>query len=92
MPKNFPNETIAELLIYLAENESFSSVKKLGTFDISSVKATLKNLAKKLQDEEKATPIDFKKIKGIDQRTREILETLSPQESKQLLRAFSLDV
>ncbi len=89
-----PKDTLAELLVFLAENEAFNSVEKLGTFSKEEVRFAIKELAgqmkKEFDHESSNKAIDLKKIKGIDKRTREILSTLSPRESKLLLRAFSI--
>jgi len=92
--KKIPKDALAELLIYIAEHETFASLKDFSSFKPAEVRFALKELAMQLKKElqrDGATGVDIAKLKGIDKRTKQILSALSPRESKLLLRAFSID-
>ncbi|HCU24458.1 MAG TPA: hypothetical protein DF383_05515 [Deltaproteobacteria bacterium] len=86
-----PAATLAELLLYLNEQESFDSLNKLGTVSRQSFGAALKALAAHLKEEavEKAELPDFRNWKDLTEPCRKILAKLSPQEAKLLLKGLS---
>lgn len=90
-----PKDTLAEVLIYLAENNTLESLSHFPDLKEAQVRFAIKELAqqvkREVQKEASERMVDFKKIKGLDKRTREILSTLSPRESKMLLRAFAIN-
>lgn len=85
-----PAETLAELLLYLNEHESFASLKELGTVSRQSLSAAIQALAKdlKAQSEIKAEVPDFSEWKELAAPYREILAKLSPREAQLLLKGL----
>jgi len=85
-----PADTLAELLLYLNEHESFDSLKGLGTVSRQALGAALRGLAEKLKaelPEAEETP-DFKDWKELSEPFRKILDQLSPREAKLLLKGL----
>lgn len=90
-----PKETLAELLIFLAENERFSSVseKLAGGVTVEETRAALRELACGLVREaggETGAHADLKKGAHLSRKAREIISYLSPHEEKTLLSTFGL--
>lgn len=91
-----PKQTAAELLLFLAEHESFASVSKLLEDGITTdeVHALLRELARELlceaADEIKDGKYDVKKDSHLSTQAKNILSYLSPHEEKTLLEAFGL--
>jgi len=88
---SLPKDTLAEVLLYLSEKESFSSLKELGTISHKQLKSALKDLAKFLKkDAIASTPQEelLKLNKGIKKPFQEILDQLPPEERAKLLRGF----
>lgn len=90
-----PKETLAELLLYLADNESFTSVtKNLGEgITVEETRAALRELARELSREAMASrgSVDeAKEAAHLSRKAKEIMSYLSPNEEKALLSAFGL--
>ncbi len=88
-----PKATLAELLLFLAENEGFSSVKELkGGFTVSEVRAALREVARELavEAELEGDTHDAHAEPELSSRTREIISSLSRSDSEKLLSAFGL--
>lgn len=91
--KTMPKETAAELLFFLADNEDFSSVEKMGDSDITveEVRAVLRELASALNREASANWKSFDvKGKGLSKEAKNVISSLSPREEQSLLTAFRL--
>ena len=94
--KTMPKETLAELLLFLAENEEFSSLQKLldGEFTPDEVQAAFRELAVGLRQEaiqETSQQIqDVKNDSFLTKKTKTIISSLSPIEEKTLLTVFGL--
>ena len=94
--KTMPKETLAELLLFLAENEEFSSLQKLldGEFTPDEVQAAFRELAVGLRQEaiqETSQQIqDAKNDSFLTKKTKTIISSLSPIEEKTLLTVFGL--
>ena len=94
--KTMPKETLAELLLFLAENEEFSSLQKLldGGFAPEEVQAAFRELAVGLRQEaiqETSQQIqDVKNDSFLTKKTKTIISSLSPIEEKTLLTVFGL--
>ncbi len=86
-----PSDTLAELLLYLNDHESFDSLKTLGTVSRQALSASLKALAKKLKDEnpERIEAVDFRNWKELTEPYREILAKLSPREVELLMKGLN---
>lgn len=90
----FSGETIAELLVYLADNEEFTSLNGIKSFEKQDVKQVFVELAKKLQEEAEAEPVMRKSQvtqKQWGQNTSKVISELSPNEEKELLKSFKID-
>lgn len=90
-----PKETLVELLHFLAENESFSSVnEKISEgFTAQEVRGALRELARELSrevHEERGSDANAKKNSHLSRKTKEIISYLSSHEEKTLLSAFKL--
>lgn len=85
-----PAETLAELLLYLNEHESFASLKSLGTVSRQSLSAAIEALAQELkaQSQAQAEVPDFREWKELAAPYREILAKLSPREAQLLLKGL----
>lgn len=85
-----PADTLAELLLYLNDNESFESLKNLGTVSRQALASAIKDLAAKLKAEttEAAETPDFKDWKEVTEPFRKLLAQLSPREAKLLLKGL----
>src|SRR3989338_6542094 len=94
--QKMPKETLAELLLFLAENEEFSSVPKLldEGVTIEEVRAVFRELASVLRQESAAESTkqmyDAKKDARLSKEAKTIISYLSPGEEKTLLTAFGL--
>jgi hypothetical protein len=89
---SMPKATLAELILFIAENERFTSVKeRLGSgVTVSEVRTALRELAAELSAEA-ATEGDGHSIDSeLTDKTREIIAKLSESEGKRLLAAFGL--
>lgn len=90
-----PKETLAELLLFLAENEEFASVEKrlAEGMSIAQVRAALRELAVGLKQEaaeEGDSHYNPQKDGKLSSQTKEIISYLSPGEERALLQAFGL--
>lgn len=91
-----PKQTAAELLLFLAEHEEFSSVSKLLEDGITpeEVHSLFRELARELSreaaDEIKDDKYDLKKSSHLSTQAKNIISYLSPHEEKKLLEAFGL--
>ncbi|HPQ81418.1 MAG TPA: hypothetical protein PLZ86_06800 [bacterium] len=91
-----PKETLAELLLYLSENERFESVsEKLGSgLSVEEVRAVLRELAREVSREaasEHGRDMDEIKRNGhLAPKTKKIISYLSDHEEKKLFSAFGL--
>jgi hypothetical protein len=91
-----PKETAAELLIFLAEHEEFSSVTKLleEGITVEEIRTLFREVASELLRESaqelKDTKYDTKKDAHLSPQAKKIISYLSPHEEKTLLEAFGL--
>ena len=90
-----PKEVACELLVFIAERESFTEVlKKIGDeFSATEIKAMLREVAVGLQNElvEDGTgAYDVKKCKHLTKDSKKIISYLSPNEESKLLKTFGL--
>lgn len=87
-----PKEAMAELLEFLADNESFRSVEKLldGTMTVEEVRGGLRDVALALRRDAVADSegMGLDKTVKISRKTKEVLSCLSSLEEKKLLGAF----
>lgn len=93
---SLPKETVAELIRYLAEHESFASVSKglEGGFTVQQVRALLREVADGLsqeaEEEQKSLVHELRRDEDLSSRAKEVMSTLSPREERRLLAAFGL--
>ncbi len=90
----FSGETVAELLVYLAEHEDFGSIKTLKAIQKKDVVEILRELAGQLQDQAGLEPImrtSQMTQKHLDSKTTQVIAKLTPQEETQLLKSFKID-
>lgn len=90
-----PKDALSELLLFLAENEEFESVKNflVDGFTVQEVKGALRELAEGLRKEasQEAGPgYNAQKDGRLTKEAKEIISYLSPGEEKSLLTAFGL--
>jgi len=93
---SMPKQTAAELLLFLAEHEEFSSVYQLlgDGVTVEEVRALFRELSSELlrsvAQELKSKKYDIKKDSHLSPQTKNIISYLSPHEEKTLLEAFGL--
>jgi hypothetical protein len=88
---SLPKDTLAEVLLYLADKEIFPSLKPLGTITPAKLKAALKELAERLKQEARseAPAEELEQLeKSLKKPHQEILSELHPEEKERLLRSF----
>lgn len=89
-------ETLAELLLFLVENERFQSVsEKLGDgLTVDEARAALRELARELmreaKTEGKAAVDEARRSAPLTPRAKKIISCLSPNEESTLFTAFGL--
>jgi hypothetical protein len=91
--KNHTPESVAELLLYLAEHESFQSVKALKEFTRSDVTNILKELAANLQEfSRNSTWIKRQSLsrRNIPDTLHSVIANLSPKEEETLWKSFKI--
>lgn len=89
-----PKEFVTELLVYIAEKETFTeTTKALGDgVSATEIKAALREIASELQ-KELATEKSGYDVAGCDylsKHSKKIIACLSPLEETNLLKAFGL--
>lgn len=93
--QTMPKETLAELLLFLAEREEFSTVQELLSegVPIAEVRAALRELAMEVRKEaqlENESDYNPQKDAKLSKEAKTIISYLSPGEEKTLLKAFGL--
>ena len=93
--ETMPKETLAELLLFLAENEEFTSVQELIAEGVSvvQVRTALREVAIELRreaDAEEGSQYNPQKDSKLSPEAKTIISYLSPGEEKSLLSAFGL--
>ena len=84
-----PADTLAELLLYLNDHESFDSLKGLGTVSRQALGSALRSLAAKLKAEQPEAEVpDFRDWKEVAEPFRKLLAQLNPREAKLLLKGL----
>lgn len=84
---------VAELLEYLAENESFASVKGFYSIKPNDVRSVLDELANQIRDLSVDEPIMRRsqvKEKDLASKTSQAISKLSPKEEEVLFRSFKI--
>lgn len=92
--KRMPKETLAELILFISENENFSSVSKNlhGSFTVAEVRAALRELASEIAREAGNEHIAHgpHAESELSSKAKEIITLLPKSESQRLLAAFGL--
>lgn len=93
--ETMPKETLAELLLFLADHEEFTKVEELlnEAVTVAQAKAALREVAMGLMKEaaeEAASPYNALKDSALSKEAKTIISYLSPGEEKSLLSAFGL--
>lgn len=93
--QTMPKETLAELLLFLSENEEFAAVEKLleGGVSVARVRAALRELGLEMKREAAAegeNSYNPQKDGKLSKEAKTIISYLSPGEEKALLQAFGL--
>ncbi|HPW46076.1 MAG TPA: hypothetical protein PKU96_06910 [bacterium] len=89
-----PKETLVELLLFLAENESFPCVERdlKGSISVDDAKQAVRELAMALAREEQGerdtSVSSMLKEAGLTPKARKIVSALSSREERALLDAF----
>ncbi len=88
---NFPKAIMAELLLYLADRETFDSLKDLGNVSTKHFRQALAQLASELKDQSTALG-DVQETEdltqGLKKPFQELLKQLQPNERERLLKGF----
>ena len=90
-----PKKTLAELLLFISENETFSSVEKKlgGSVSVQEVRFALRELAVEIAKEADSACENVDAARDateLSDATKKILSILSPHEEKTLFDAFGL--
>lgn len=91
--KKHSSDTVAELLIYLADHEDFSSLKGLKEFSKSEVKNLFHELANHLKEVSVNEPLLRKetvKNRDLTDNMHKVIAKLSPHEENLLFRSFRI--
>lgn len=91
--KTMPKKTAAELLAFLAENETFDSLERdlNGSVECGDVKALFREMAIQLHQEAGAEETaTFSGNPHLTRKAKQLLTCLSPTEEKALSKAFGL--
>ena len=86
-----PKEIMAEILLFLADREDFSSLKNLGTVSKKQFRVALVQLAEKMKSEARAETPDSEVTdlkKNLKKNLQTIFAELPPEEQERLLRGF----
>ncbi len=89
MYHSLPKETLAELILYIAEHEEFTSLKKLKTVTHQQFVQALKALAQDLMDSalEQGSGVDAL-MNGLNDNVKEVLDKLPKSDRIKLIRGF----
>ncbi|MCP5464948.1 MAG: hypothetical protein H7A33_07995 [Deltaproteobacteria bacterium] len=93
MNQKYSAETVAELLIHLAQNENFSSLKNIGAFTKKDVTAILNDLASDLKEQASKQPLTTResvKQSDLTDNVHRVISKLSPQEESILFKSFKI--
>lgn len=89
MALTLPKETLAEVLIYLAEKEKFSSIKEVRGLSAQRVKEALKALGEEILAQSKASEREMTEaLEDLSPKTKQVLEELSEEDRQKLLSKF----
>ena len=93
--KTMPKATAAELLLFLAQHESFANTCQQLENEMSSaeVKAMFRELAAELNREAASEGEQDYKLssdRSVAKKTKDVLSYLSPREERRILSAFGL--
>lgn len=91
--KNFSPETVAELLIYLADNDKFDSLKNLKEFSKGDVTNVLRELADQLKTVAATQPVLKKenvRQKDLTDNINRVVGKLTPHEENLLFKSFKI--
>ena len=89
----FSHDMVAELLVYLAENEEFVSTRKIRDIGRSDIQTMLHEIADEMRKLSEQQPVlnrtEIRK-NALSDTTQEVISNLSPQEENMLLRSFRI--
>ena len=89
--KTMPKQTAAELLLFIAENEKFDSVKKINYgVEVAEVRALLREVATAISASDTVSFSEGEEIVDFSENTKKVLSSLSSTEGAQLLSAFGI--
>ena len=89
----FTADTVAELLVHLADHESFASLKGLKHVSKSDVQTVLLEIAGNLKESGAQQPLMRKSQLGqkdLAQKTTQAISKLTPKEEEILLKSFRI--
>lgn len=91
MSSSIPKDTLAEILLYLVEKESFDSLKELGTVSRPKFVQAIKALAEQLKLDviKEIEAEEIEKLQGeLKKPFQEIVAQLPPDQRERLLKGF----
>ncbi|MBU0506033.1 MAG: hypothetical protein ABII18_07715 [bacterium] len=90
--KKYSPETIAELLIYIADHEQLACVDSLNSFTKAEVRHVMHELANNLKEIAGAHPITRRETVKSDltDNVFKVISKLSPQEENLLFKSFKI--
>ncbi len=91
--KKYSPDTVAELFLYLADHEKFTSLAKLKEFSRADVSGIFREIAEQLLEHVKNVPaISKKSFRGNDipDSLNKVIANLSPYEENILFKSFKI--
>lgn len=91
--EKYSYETVAELLAFLADHESFDSIRTVKNVSSDDIRELFHDMAGQLRDQAKNTPIMRKsqlQQKDLAYKTHQVISKLTPQEEEILFKTFKI--
>lgn len=91
--KNYTKDAVAELLVYLADNEDFKSATKLKSFTKKDIKSVLRELADSIKTDSAKDALVHKNElsqKDFSANLNKVVSSLSPHEESLLFKSFRI--
>jgi hypothetical protein len=91
--KNYSQDMVAELLVYLADHENFDSIKTLKNISKQDVVALFQDMAGQLKEHSLKQPLMRKshvKQEDLTDKTSKVIAKLTPQEEEILFKSFKI--
>lgn len=91
--KKFSPDTVAELLTFLADRESFESTREIKNISREDVRLVFSEIAAQLKEVAQKQPVLNKfelKKEILSEQTNQVLSNLAPHEEEALFKSFKI--